>query len=45
MGCVCECVFVCVYTDLQQIITALEVPHQITAVSIRRLLYEQPSHT
>ena len=31
-----------VYTGLQQIISALEVLHLTTAVSIRRLFYEQP---
>jgi len=45
MGCVCVlCVCVLLYTGLQQIISALEVPRLNTAVSIRRLFCEQPSH-
>jgi len=44
--CVWACVRACVrvYTRLQQIISALEVPHLTTAVSIHRLFYDQPSH-
>ena len=42
------CVYVCacvrVYTGLQQIISALEDPHLSTAVTIRRLFYEQSSY-
>jgi hypothetical protein len=41
--CVCVCVFV--YTGLQQVVSASEVPHTTTAVSIRRLFYEHPSRT
>lgn len=40
----CVCVCVLLYAGLQQIISALEVPRLNTAVSIRRLFCEQPSH-